>query len=373
MKIAIFSDPHLGYARFEEDSYIQAERAISSASEKADLILCAGDVFDVKIPKLETLKRAVDIFGKAKVPVYAIHGNHERRARDMVNPVQVLEASGVLKLLHASDAVFEKGGEKVQVFGVGSVPEEYAMDAVKKAMERFRKAEGAFSIIMLHQSIKELIPGGEDELSLEYLETLPFDLIINGHIHETIVKLDGRFIIPGSTVITQLKKDEMAPKGYFLYDTKTRRSEFVEIGCRKFFYEKLEFSDAGETDVRDKVRETVERLKKEHPEAIIAIKIDGTLKEGLSTADIKLDGYDGVFIDNRLNSENLGSKLERIRSSREESLSMRDMAIRELKEKTEGRITLFDTTELFEKLLQGSEETMEYLEKHNKKDSQKSS
>jgi DNA repair exonuclease SbcCD nuclease subunit len=367
MKIAVFSDPHLGYARFEEDSYVQAERAIVSASENADLILCAGDIFDIKIPKLETLKRAVEIFRKAGVPVFAIHGNHERRARDLTNPAQILAASGVIRLLHGESAVFEKDGEKVQVFGVGSVPEEYAADAVKGAMGRFRKEEGAFSIIMLHQSIKELIPGGKDELSLEYLETLPFDLIVNGHIHETITKLGGRFIIPGSTVITQLKKDEMAPKGYFLFDTKTKKAEFVEIPCRRFFYEKLEFSDASETDVREKVRETVGRIRKEHANCIIAIKIDGTLKSGLSTADMKLDGYENVFIDNRLNAENLGAKLERIKSSREASLSMREMAIKELRAKTEGKITLFDPSELFEKLVEGSDETIAYLEKSRKK------
>ncbi|MEW6722398.1 MAG: metallophosphoesterase [Candidatus Micrarchaeota archaeon] len=370
MKIAIFSDPHLGYARFEQDSYVQAERAVQSASERADLILCAGDIFDIKIPKLETLKKAVDIFRKAKVPVFAIHGNHERRARDLVNPAQLLQASAGLTLLHATGEVFDKNGEKVQVFGIGSVPEEYATDAVKKAMENFRKDDGAFTILMLHQSIKELIPGGgEEELSLEYLETLPFDLIVNGHIHETITKLGGRFVIPGSTVITQLKKDEMNPKGYFLYDTKTRKAEFIPIESRKFFYERLEFSGAGEAEVGKAVRETVERIKGEHPDSVIAIKIDGTLKEGLSSSDLKVDGFENVFIENRLNSDNLGAKLEKIRTSREESLSMREMALRELRAKTAGKVTLFDTSEIFEKLLQGPEEAMEYLER-NKKEKQ---
>lgn len=367
MRIAIFSDPHLGYARFEEDSYVQAERAIVSASDRADLILCAGDIFDVKIPKLETLKRAVEIFRKAKVPVYAIHGNHERRAREMVNPPQLLDAVSGLKLLHGESVVFEKDGERVQILGIGSVPEEYAEQAVKKVMERFRK-EDAFRIIMLHQSIKELIPGGDDELSLEYLETLPFDLIVNGHIHETITKLGGRFIIPGSTVITQLKKDEMAPKGYFLFDTRSRKCEFVPIECRKFFYETLEFKDAGEPEVRDRVRETVQRIRKDSPSCVIAIKIDGTLKEGLTSADIKTDEYQGVFIENRLNVENLSAKLEKIRSSREASLSVRDVALKELRSKTDGKITLFDPSELFERLLLGSDETLEYLEKQNKKD-----
>jgi len=366
MKIAVFSDTHLGYARFEEDSYVQAERAIADAGAKADLILCAGDIFDVKVPKLETLKRAVDIFRKAKAPIFAIHGNHERRAKDLTNPVQLLASGTQMKLLHAQSAVFEKDGKKVQVFGVGSVPEEYAAEAIKKAMERYKKEEGAFTILLIHQSIKELIPNGSDELTLEYLETLPFDLIVDGHIHETLSKLGGRFLIPGSTVITQLKKDETAPKGYYLYDTEAKKAEFVEIESRRFFYEELVFKDAGEMDVLEAVRKRVGEIREEHPDAVIAVKIDGTLKEGLSSADIKLEGYDNVFIENRLNSENLGAKLQKIRTSREANLSLRDMAIKELKEKTTGKITLFESSELFDKLIEGPEETLGYLEEYKK-------
>ncbi|MFH0737210.1 MAG: DNA repair exonuclease [Candidatus Micrarchaeota archaeon] len=367
MRIAIVSDLHLGYPRFEEDSYVQAERALIDASDKADLILCAGDVFDVKIPKLETLKRAVEIFGKATVLVYAIFGNHERRAKDLVNPVHLLEASTGIKLLHGVSGTFEKDGERVQILGIGSVPEEYAEEAVRQVMARFVKEEGAFRILMIHQSLKELVPGGKDELSLEYVESLPFDLIIDGHIHETITKLDGRFLIPGSTVITQLKREEMKPKGYFLYDTKTRKSEFVKIASRPFFYEELDFKDAGEADVRERVRVRVSELKRAHPEAVIAVKIDGTLKEGLSSSDIKVDGYEDVYIENRLNAENLGAKLERIKLSMEASLSMREVALKELRAKTEGKVTLFDSTDLFDKLLMGPEETLAYLEKYNKK------
>ena len=367
MRIAILSDLHLGYPRFEEDSYVQAERALVSASENADLILCAGDVFDVKIPKLETLKRAVEIFGKATVPVYTIFGNHERRAKDLVNPVHLLEASTKMTLIHGRSETFEKDGEKVQILGIGSVPEEYAEEAVRQVMTRFSKDEGAFRILMIHQSLKELVPGGKDELSLEYVESLPFDLIIDGHIHETISKLDGRFLIPGSTVITQLKREEMKPKGYFLYDTKSRKAEFVKIASRPFFYEELDFKDAGESDVRERVRARVSELKRAHPDAVIAVKIDGTLKEGLSSSDIKVDGYDNVYIENRLNAENLGAKLERIKLGMEASLSMREVALKELKAKTDGKVTLFDSTDLFDKLLMGPEETLAYLEKYNKK------
>ena len=368
MRIAIFSDTHLGYARFEADSYAQAQRVVEDASTKADVILCAGDIFDIKVPKLETLKKAVDIFGKAGVPVFAIHGNHERRARDMVNAVQLLAAGTGMRVLHGESAVFEKNGERIQIFGLGSVPEEYAQTALdRKLKDSYTPQDGAFKILMLHQSIKELVPAGGEELTLEYLEGLPFDLIVNGHIHETSTRLAGRFIIPGSTVITQLKKEEMAPKGYFLYDTGTRKCEFVGVRSRGFFYEELRFSEASDMDVREGMRTRIAEIRKENPDAIIAIKIDGTLKKGLSTSDIKLDEYPDVFMENRLNAESLGAKLERIRVARDANLSARDLALRELRVKTAGKITLFDSAEIFDKLLAGTEETLTYLDKVNKK------
>ena len=362
MKIAVFSDTHLGYARFENDSYVQAGRVLADAASKADLILCAGDVFDTKIPKLETLGRAINIFRSVKAPVYMIYGNHERRSRDMTNPVELLATAANLTLLDGSSRTFEKGGERVQVFGMGSVPEEYAEQSLKQAMGKYGPEENAFHVLMLHQSVKELVPGGDDELTLAYLKTLPFDLIVNGHIHNTIVELGGRFLIPGSTVITQLKKDETAPKGYFLYDTAAKRAEFVAIESRAFFYEEMRFREAGESEVRDAVRQRVDALRKASPDAIISIKLEGTLKPGLNGSDVKLERRDDVYLDNMLNVESLGARLEKIRDLRQENLSVRELALRELSKKINGRITLFNGTELFEKLVEGPDEALAYLE-----------
>ncbi|MBU0591355.1 DNA repair exonuclease [Candidatus Micrarchaeota archaeon] len=367
MKIAILGDHHLGYQRFEIDSYIQTEKAIIDASQKTDVILCAGDIFDIKIPKLETIKNAIEIFKKASIPIFAIHGNHERRSKDMVNPVQLLDTANQVKVLHGESVAFEKNGERIQIFGLGSVPEEYAVVALKKSLEKYTKKDDAFNVLMIHQSIKELMPGGEDELSLEYLETLPFDLIVNGHIHETMVKLGGKLLIPGSTVITQMKKTETSPKGYFIYDTYTKKHEFVDIGTRPFFYEILEFKDAGEYEVKDAIKKKVDEIKNKSPTALLTIKIDGTLKQGLSNSDISLEKYENVFLDNRLNIQSLAASMERIKDLRKENLPIKEIALKELRSKTEGKITLFDTEEMFEKLLQGTDETLEYLENKQKK------
>ncbi len=370
MRIAIVSDLHLGYSRFEGDSYGQAEKAILDASSRSDLILCAGDIFDVKIPKLETLMRAVEIFDKSKVPVVAIHGNHERRTKDTTNPVQLLSASTNMALLHGKDFIFEKDGRTVQVFGMGSVPEELAEAALKSLMkERFQPKEGALRILMIHQTIKELISGsGDEELSLEYLETLPFDLIVDGHIHETISRNDGKFLIPGSTVITQLKDSETAPKGYFLYDTETRKSEFIPIDSRRFFYEKMKFESADETTIRDAIIKKIKELRALSPDSLIAIKIEGTLKKGLTSSDIQLDSFENVFIENNLDSQSLLARLDKIKEMRQNALSVRELALKELAKKTEGSVTMFDSSELFEKLVLGVDETIAYLEERNKKE-----
>ncbi|MBI5223544.1 DNA repair exonuclease [Candidatus Micrarchaeota archaeon] len=373
MKIAIFSDPHLGYARFEEDSYVQAENAIVDASTKADLIICAGDIFDIRIPKLETLKRAIDIFKKASVPIIAIHGNHERRTKELVNPAQILAASTGIILLHGETFDFEKNNEKVQFFGLGSIPEDYVVPALKKTLERFVPDTKAFKIIILHQSIKELLPADStEELSLEYLETLPFDLIVNGHIHEQVVKLNGRFIIPGSTVITQLKKDQMLPRGYFLYDTISRTSQFIPIACRKFFYEELVFDQASPSDVDSAISSKVSELRLTFPNCIISMKLNGTLRSGVSGSDFTLSKYPDVFIDNNLDSQALAAKLEKIQVLRNQSLSVRDLALSELSKRTSNRLTLFSPSDLFDNLSEGPDEAMSYLESTNKNRSKQS-
>lgn len=365
MKIAIIGDTHFGYVRFEEDAYRQAEVALLDAQEKADIIIYAGDVFDTKIPKLETIHRTMDILKKVKVPVYAIHGNHERRSKDMVNPVELLAQVGLLHHVHGKAVTFEKNGERLQIMGMGNVPEDWAHTALQTMLKGFEPDKKAFKLLMIHQSIKDLIPQAEEEISTEDLEELPFDLIVNGHIHKHHALMKGKLLIPGSMVITQLKKEEADPKGYILYDTLKKSYEFITVPCRSFFFEELNFNEASLNDVRQQVSQTAEKFRKENPEAIIRIKITGTLKSGLNPSDLDAD-IPGVYLDNALSTESLKASLEKIRQLREDKIAVKDIAAKELKEKTK-EITLFDPIELFEKLLEGTDETLEYIQTKGQK------
>jgi len=361
MKIGIISDLHLGYSRFEDDSYSQAEKMIEDASEKTDIIIVAGDIFDSRIPKLEAIKHAVEIFKKAKVDVIAIHGNHERRTRGFENPLGILASAGVIRYLDGSTYDFEKNSEKIAIFGVGSIPEEYAEEEIKKAVEKFNAPADARKILVIHQNVVELVE--QNGVSSDFLDKLPFDLVINGHIHKRNIKLDGKLVIPGSTVITQLKKEETEPKGYYIYDTSSKKSEFIEMPTRKFFYEELEFSGASEKDIMENIDKKIGGIRKDFPGCIISIKLKGTLRDGLKASDVRIPtDYPLVFISNELNVTDIKEKIEEIKRIRDSNMSVKEYGRAELEKRLKDRIKLFNPSELFEKLIEDSDAASKYLE-----------
>ena len=68
-----------------------------------------------------------------------------------------------------------------------------------------------------------------------------FNLYIDGHLHKNyeIEKGNKKLIIPGSTVLTQLRKEEKI-KGFYIFDTNTKEKNFIEIPTRKFYYLEIE-------------------------------------------------------------------------------------------------------------------------------------
>ncbi len=147
MKIAITSDYHFGY---NGDAVPQAEQVLAKARQLADVVIAAGDLFDVRVPRQETVNEAAKLFkqhceemkGRVKIskgekqlaeqnPVIAIPGTHERRTKGLVNVIDVLDSAGVLVNCHNEKVLVEKNGEKLCIIGMAGVPEEYAAQVVK--------------------------------------------------------------------------------------------------------------------------------------------------------------------------------------------------------------------------------------------------
>lgn len=247
MRILLMSDTHFGFAagtEREQDAFLAFEEGIQAGLQE-DAILLGGDIFDNPHPSTDSLGRVmaslvrpllapsparVEGIGKeitnhrSGIPVVAIAGNHERRPKGLMNPVQALEAGGLLIHLHGTGVLLRKGQEKVAIQGLSSIPEHYVKDAL--AQWNPQPLPGAYNIFIVHQNLdgfifspkavpRELLPQG-------------FDLYLCGDIHESHrSQVHGKpLILPGSTVATQLKQDATTPRTYCLIDTASGEVSF---------------------------------------------------------------------------------------------------------------------------------------------------
>jgi DNA repair exonuclease SbcCD nuclease subunit len=300
MKVAIVSDLHIGYERFYDDAYEQAREALLEASKLADIILLPGDIFDKRAPKPEVIAQALNIFRelsavqwKAKIewlhgqgraytsaPIVAISGTHERTAAGKENPLGLLALAGLVVDTSESQVLVSNGKERVAIYGLGGLSEERVVEKLKELAPK--PVGDAFNIFMLHQSIYEILPF--DESFMRY-DDLPkgFDLYVCGHIHSRVeAKVNGKlFLIPGSTVLTQLKEGEQERKGFILFDTEKYSYDFIAIDSRPFIVKRLKFDNATIKEVREAcdsaIKECVESSKKK---PIVKLYLEGTFELG---------------------------------------------------------------------------------------------
>ncbi|MFA6214728.1 MAG: metallophosphoesterase, partial [Candidatus Micrarchaeia archaeon] len=308
MKVAFVTDTHFGYRRFEEDAHNQGRAAILAAAREADILILGGDNFDTPLPRMETLaaasavlREALAIFrsrGINGLPIFAIHGNHDRRARGYVHPTELLAQSGLLINFHNKTVLCEGDSGKVALSGMGSVPEDLAKSALSSIA--CKPVQGAFNIFVLHQSFQEFDVSGNDTYIT--FDDLPdgYDLYLCGHVHHSC--LTGKVLNPGSTVVTQMKKDEVGQRGWLLYDTAARKHEFRPIPSRQLFHSTLTFDAASPDKIRAAVEAEAARLLSQPragaQEPLIKIVVKGTLAKGLGTADLSLPHFGAnVFVE----------------------------------------------------------------------------
>lgn len=335
MIIGIVSDTHFGFSRFEQDAHEQGKKAILESAKACDLLLLPGDIFDVRVPKPETLAQVSKMLRQAGrimaakecaksadapsiAPIIAMHGTHERRPRELTNPIQLLDAAGLLIDAHNKTLVFEKDLEKVAISAIGGVPDDLAKAALENA--KCAPVHGAFNVLMLHQSFSEFIPSGEEMLSLDDLPS-GYDLHVCGHLHKRAFLKNNSIIIPGSTVVTQLREEEEEEKGFVLYDTKKREPKFVPIGSRKFHFLRVQVQNASAQQAKDAVEKALSLVDfSQNP--IVRVIVKGTLAQGLSPQDVRLGSFgENVFVETSFSAEDLKEKLQSIRSKHEEKLS----------------------------------------------------
>ncbi len=375
MKIAVIADTHLGAkwgtAR-EQDSFKQSREAIERVLELgAELILVLGDIFDIRTPRQEVWAQAMRILstplakGRNEItlsrvidknqddfsplalrgtPVIALHGNHERRTRGFINPIEALEAAGLLIHLHHNTLVFKTSRGTLAIHGMSNVPEQHAKNVL--ATWNPKPVEDAFNIMMLHQSVGQYVYSSEEFPTID-LTDLPsgFDLYLCGHIHyHAEATAHGKpLLFPGSTERTQLLQVEAeVPKGFYMLDLDESLSyEFIELkSVRDFYYGDMKFENVGilqlSKAVRAKVQELLERPRSNFEKLpLIRLRLTGTLSKETSRSEFDERSIIQEFADRALvaiskgdlTSPGLEEKVQLLRKLRERRLPIDEMAM----------------------------------------------
>lgn len=364
MKISIFSDLHFGHnasSKLENDSFDHADEAIRKSMD-SDLILIPGDIYDSKFPKTDVWARSLKVLSKAilankhdiklvdtinknleeisqktlqGIPIIALHGTHERLTKGQQNAIQALEQAGFVIHLHLNGLVFEKNGVKVAIQGMSGVPERYA----KQILDKWdpKPINGCYNILLLHQSIEPFIYSPLEPPTIS-TSNLPkgFDLIVNGHIHTPqMEKINGTtLLLAGSTVITQLKKEEAeTPKGLFELQLPENKIYFIELeNSRNFFYEEIVVEE--NKSIQEQLKERVDKILSQNltKEPIIRFKLISKKPILIDRELKKLENdYEGKAIlrfSKQVDSEDVAAKIEFLKKMRGgERVSVEEMGI----------------------------------------------
>lgn len=361
MKIAIVSDLHLGYERFADDALAQATEALFEAGKVADAVLVPGDIFDKRYPKPEIIAQAINIFrdmsrrqwaaeieeyrGNGRIytksPIVAIPGTHERIAEGKDNAVKLLSLAGLLADTSEATTIIRKGSERVAVYGLGGLSDEMVKERLIALNPK--GVEGAFNIFMFHQSIYEMLPFNDSTIRYSDLPK-GFDLYVCGHMHSSVeASAHGKeLLIPGSTVLTQLKGEEQSSKGFILYDTADRSHKFIGIKSRPFFARNISADGSEPKEITlqcdDEIRKAIASAG---TKPIIRIKIEGTLAKGAEKDDLALQALYSKYSQSAfltidtggLQSAEIQAAIENVRDGKIDDMPIRELGMATLSAK----------------------------------------
>lgn len=331
-KFAHITDCHLGSWRNPKlrDLNLQAfEKSISiSIKEQVDFILITGDFFDVNIPQLAPVKRAVEILKQARdsgIEIYMIYGSHDFNTAN-VSMIDILHSaelfikptefqtnpnSVILKFF-----VDKKTGAKIT--GISGRKVGLDREIFEKLDKKNLEMEDGFKIFLLHKGIQEILP-----LDMNFRDSLPislvpkgFDYYGGGHIHKRVEKkIDGSVIVyPGPLFGSSFQDLEETAKGekrgfYIIsFDKKILDCRFIEISMVEILYKEIVSSKWNSEKLEDEITKNISSI--EVSNKIILIKVKGKLLGKRSNIDF---GKFSLDISNRgalmsfINTNNLST------------------------------------------------------------------
>ena len=286
------TDFHLGHRQYgsierEEDFYKQLQKCCDEINKhECDMVIIAGDIFDKPNPSPQAIHEYSNAIGKLEADVIlAIKGNHTMLLRENHYSVDQLIAddndisgyyllddeswnSGVYALGQEDSLYTKWQKEKIYVDGITYRSNTKIDDFIEKQnlLSAIEAENESFRILIVHQSFSEFCGFTGEKLSINDINTDPYDLIICGHIHSRLYfELDDgtMFLQPGSIerLNTTEARDEIENgKGIWIVDTKNNDISFYPVKVqRKFFLGHINIEK--EEDIGTYEKEIVDAIK----------------------------------------------------------------------------------------------------------------
>ena len=306
-KFSHITDCHLGSWRNPKlrDLNIQAfERSILiSIKEQVDFILITGDFFDVNIPQLAPVKKAVEIMKHARdsgIPIYMIYGSHDFNTAN-ISMIDILHSAELFikptEFEFNTDSIIlkffvdEKTGAKI----TGISGRKVGLD--KEIYERLDKqkleSEDGFKIFLLHKGIQEILP-----LNLQFRDSIPislipkgFDYYGGGHIHKRVEKKVDSSIIAypgplfGSTFQDLEETAKGETRGFYIisFEKQIIDCKFIEINVAEILYKEIVSQKWNSEKLKNEITRNISEL--EVKDKVVLIKVKGKLLGKRSNID----------------------------------------------------------------------------------------
>ena len=272
------------------------EKSISiSIKEQVDFILITGDFFDVNVPQLGPVKRAVEILRQARdsgIAVYMIYGSHDFNAVNIsmidilhsaelfIKPTEFQSDSNSVVLKFIVD---KKTGAKIT--GISGRKVGLDKEIYQKLNRKSLEMEEGFKIFLLHKGIQEILP-----LDWNFRDSLPvsllpkgFDYYGGGHIHKRLEnKIDnGLIVYPGPLFGSTFQDLEETAKGekrgfYIVsFDQEISDCKFIEINVAEILYKEIVASKWSSEKLESEITKNISELQVKNK--IVLLKVKGKL------------------------------------------------------------------------------------------------